>query len=881
MKRVALFVGIDRYKNGITELKCAVNDAKGLSLAFSKAQFDTVDSLLNEDAHCETVLGRVEELVADLEQGDLFVFYFSGHGRQFDQTHYLVGPTARAAAQFVHRGSVSIPELIAISDKPGINRLFILDCCRSNVLANRAGDYSGDEDAARDISLSNALKRIPESAEILTPLILNSCEPSKQAYEDNASGHGYFTRTLLNSIQCTDICNFQQFKESLKISGTPTPQKVTWSEMSDDWDNIKLFKHWENHSTAPAGTIISSIPVQKHSRYDVSLKKLDIENLKKQLSGTVPDMVQKYLNLAEQAEKDEKYDSAIKILERVQTSLEDELKNDPEELYITGEEYYDAGNYREAVKYFRAAADRNHAAAQYRLGECYANDWGVAESDEEAVKWYRKAAEQNNADAQYSLGWHYEHGAGVRQSDEEAVKWYTKAVNQGDEYAKKALELLNQKMAYEKGKQYYNNKNYTEAVKCFREAAEKNHAGAQNNLGDCYYYGKGVTQSYEEAVKWYRKSAGQDHAPAQNSLGFCYQKGYGVPQSYEEAIKWYRKAAEQNYADAQCCLGFCYQNGNGVPQSYEEAVKWYRKAAEQNYADAQNELGYCYYNGKGVSQSYEEAVKWYRKAAEQNYAKAQYLLGNCYFVGHGVSQSYEEATKWYRKAAEQGDAEAQNFLGYCYAHGRGVPQSYEEAVKLYRKGAEQNDAAAQYLLGLCYKNGRGVPQSYEEAIKWYRKAAEQNLSMAESDLGYCYENGYGVPKDLAKAKEWYAKAAKNGSESAKKALERLSQTNTSSSAADTQTVSIQRKTNTTVTQEEQDYSSLCRGVSYWKDGDYKSAFDIFLSIAHHNNACAQYNVALCFYYGNGTPKDKAKAVYWLKRASENGSKEAKEFLGQI
>lgn len=32
---------------------------------------------------------------------------------------------------------------------------------------------------------------------------------------------------------------------------------------------------------------------------------------------------------------------------------------------------------------------------------------------------------------------------------------------------------------------------------------------AQNELGDCYYYGLGVEQNYEEAVKWYRKSAEQ------------------------------------------------------------------------------------------------------------------------------------------------------------------------------------------------------------------------------------------------------------------------------------------------------------------------------------------------------------------------------------
>ena len=834
MKRVGLFIGIDDYENGIPKLSCASADAYNMSLAFSKAGF-SVHILQDKKASYESVIGKIQEIMNTLNPGDLLTFYFAGHGREHDSEHYLIGAGGFSDSNLYALGALPLSALISLTDRiPGLHRFFILDCCRKNLLSDRSGDDNCCGQS-RNIALDKAVVQ-NTNREIIPPLILSSCSTGQKAYENLKTQQGYFTEKFITVIENAQITSFSRLQEELKLP--VENQDVDWRGPMSRWANVPLFQRWENHSTAPAGTIISSIPVQNHSSYDVILKKLDVEKLKKQLTGTVPDMVQTLLNLAEQAEKDKEYDSAMKILERVQTSLEDELKNDPEELYTTGKKYYDAGNYDEAVKYFREAAELNHTDAMTFLGICYVEGQGVPQSDKEAVKWYRKAADLNNAAAQYNLGTCYEYGTGVTQSYEEAVKWYRKSAGQDHAPAQNSLGDC-----YANG--YGVPESRKEAVKWYRKAAEQDDAYAQNNLGECYYYGKGVTQSCEEAVKWYRKSAGQDHAPAQNSLGFCYQKGYGVPQSYEEAVKWYRKAAEQNDAKAQNNLGFCYQKGYGVPQSYEEAVKWYRKAAEQNHAAAQNNLGFCYQNGYGVPQSYEEAVKWYRKAAEQNCAEAQYNLGDCYYNGHGVSQSYEEAVKWYRKAAEQ------------------------------------NHAAAQNDLGFCYKNGYGVPQSYEEAIKWYRKAAEQNLSSAESNLGYCYENGYGVPKDLAKAKEWYAKAAKNGSKIAKKALERLSQTNTSSSAADTQTVNIQRKTNTSVSQEEQDYSSLCRGVTYWKDGDYKSAFDIFLSIAHHNNACAQYNVALCFYYGNGTPKDKAKAVYWLKRASENGSKEAKEFLGQI
>ena len=251
-------------------------------------------------------------------------------------------------------------------------------------------------------------------------------------------------------------------------------------------------------------------------------------------------------------------------------------------------------------------------------------------------------------------------------------------------------------------------------------------------------YSKGVAaynkKDYPEAVKWYRKAAEQGHARAQCDLGFCYDRGYGVSQSWSEAVKWYRKAAEQGQVNAQHNLGWCYYNGKGVSQSYYEAVKWYRKAAEQGHADAQCNLGLCYENGYGVSQSWSEAVKWYRKAAEQGNASAQCNLGWCYEFGKGVSQSYYEAVKWYSKAADQGNASAQCNFGWCYYNGKGVSQSYYEAVKWYRKAAEQGLARAQYNLGGCYEDGKGVSKSISDAVKWYRKAAEQGYQSAKDAL---------------------------------------------------------------------------------------------------------------------------------------------------
>jgi len=118
--------------------------------------------------------------------------------------------------------------------------------------------------------------------------------------------------------------------------------------------------------------------------------------------------------------------------------------------------------------------------------------------------------------------------------------------------------------------------------------AEKGDAEAQYNLAQRYFYGDDIiVKDYLEAAKWYRMAAEQGHALAQDALGYCYNRGKGVPEDKAEGVRWYLKAAEQGNAMAQCNLGQCYFNGDGVDKDRTEALKWYRKAAEQGDAEAQ------------------------------------------------------------------------------------------------------------------------------------------------------------------------------------------------------------------------------------------------------------------------------------------------------
>ena len=87
-----------------------------------------------------------------------------------------------------------------------------------------------------------------------------------------------------------------------------------------------------------------------------------------------------------------------------------------------------------------------------------------------------------------------------------------------------------------------------------------------------YESGKGVPKDYDQAIKWYRLAAEQGAAIAQSNLGWMYANGHGVLKDYNEAIRWYRLAAEKGNAAAQNSLGATYETGRGVPQDYDEAI---------------------------------------------------------------------------------------------------------------------------------------------------------------------------------------------------------------------------------------------------------------------------------------------------------------------
>ena len=60
-----------------------------------------------------------------------------------------------------------------------------------------------------------------------------------------------------------------------------------------------------------------------------------------------------------------------------------------------------------------------------------------------------------------------------------------------------------------------------------------------------------MKKDYHEAVKWYRLAADQNYHRAQNNLGVCYEYGLGVEKDPTEATKWYKLAAKNGNKSAK------------------------------------------------------------------------------------------------------------------------------------------------------------------------------------------------------------------------------------------------------------------------------------------------------------------------------------------
>lgn len=196
-------------------------------------------------------------------------------------------------------------------------------------------------------------------------------------------------------------------------------------------------------------------------------------------------------------------------------------------------------------------------------------------------------------------------------------------------------------------------------------------------------------------------------------------------------------------------------------------------------------------------------------------------------------------------------AEAMQSLISRFKDNRKMQAEESNELERTRALADIGDVKAMFALAECYAKGEGVAQNEAEAVEWYRKAARKSHVESMVKLGEAYEYGRGVPKDEIEALKWFTDAADSGdgsvtSFSAKNKLGEM-------------------------------YSS---GVGV-PNKDKQKAFSLFQESNKGGCVDATYNLAMCYYNGEGVDKWVSNAASFFEKAAKEGHRRAMCMLGWL
>ena len=487
-----------------------------------------------------------------------------------------------------------------------------------------------------------------------------------------------------------------------------------------------------------------------------------------------------------------------------------------------------AQNLELSVKYFQLAADNGILAAINKMGELYLFGEVIPANLTKAISCFTAASEQGYGKASYWLGRLHTDGIGQLEKDtQKAMNYYRKAIEQGYEEAREWMEQLQKNLVdetitdieipqdksdeelYKDAKNALEKAQFKTAYAYFSYLTQRNHAESFNELGDMYFYGRGMAINQAKALELYKKAAALDSVYGFFNVGFLYWNGPEEIQDPEQALQYLKKAVQMGYTYALSFIGDIYRTGPEELIDYAEAKRYYQKGVDVNEINAIKGMALLYLLGQGVTQNNAMGAFYLKKAADKGNAWAMYHLGRLYYYGEGIPRNPKLALDYLQMAYDANYPDACSLLGLLYERGEGTAPNIELANKLYIRGHELGDNQSMWYLACNYLDGNGLPKDYKRAEKLFIQAIERGNEPARIDLarmifhglgtvqdpqkayeiikpcleqgygraymlmGEVYENGLGVEKDYKQAKELYRKALDLGYSFAQEALDRL------------------------------------------------------------------------------------------------------------
>ncbi|MBQ7502630.1 sel1 repeat family protein [bacterium] len=426
-------------------------------------------------------------------------------------------------------------------------------------------------------------------------------------------------------------------------------------------------------------------------------------------------------------------------------------------------------NYIDSALWLIKAAEQNYPKALYKLGWRYNSAGGSMVSSHDIVlchdklkayEWWRRAAERGDAEAQYEMGRFYdvlfysEHIYGYPiglllenrllnwdERSAQAEKWYKLSASHGNENAKDALEGLS------KSKKIYDKiKNDPEIINKLKSKSGGDNGESLDSeisefdIGDfdpkykqkcCYFYDFNDIFAVDRTklIKRLLKDAEKGYINAQLMLAEIYEGACSADKSIEslsaeerlsEAEKWYTAAAESGDGYAEKRLGNFQKKKLLREKAITNALSAEEKYELSNFYEKPGDLLFAF--------DPEKSLEWLKKSAEDGFAEAQYKLAGFYTSRINIENALKtdalpEAEKWYKAAAAQNYPDADAHLNSLNIF-RGLAAKIAE---------HRLSAAEEYQLSEIYET---FPQliNRHEAEEYLFKAARHGNTKARQRL---------------------------------------------------------------------------------------------------------------------------------------------------
>lgn len=281
---------------------------------------------------------------------------------------------------------------------------------------------------------------------------------------------------------------------------------------------------------------------------------------------------------------------------------------------------------------------------------------------------------------------------------------------------------------YDSAKSYLDMKQYPEAIKLYKAAAEISPNEIRGYIGLAWAYW--AMKNYPEAINSLEEAirANPDNEQGYINLG----RVYLYMDNYPEAIKWFKEAIRVNPRESSSYSGIgwvCLKQSN-----YSGALSWFEEAIKRNTRDRDGYtgLGWVYSSSFYGQKNYHEAIRWFKEGikVDPGYVKNYYGIGRAYYY----QKDYKEAIKWYQEAVKINPNAIRGYegLGDTYLD----MGKYEEGIRWFNKGIRES---LNYSYGCSYQ---GLGKVYKKIGK--PRLAEESFLNAIKEEPYRYKGYYNM-----------------------------------------------------------------------------------------------------------------------------------------